>query len=323
MRKVVCVLFLFYISFLCIIGSVCYESDIWNEKTISTEVINFSKDKDYSNKQKYVNCLSKPYVSKNIDSKFKDAFENLKSNGVAIYFEDINNEYSWEMNSNKVYYSASTSKIFDVIYLIEQARKNKIDLNNTLTYDPIYARNSSKGMKNHSFYDKVTILKLIEYVLTYSDNSAHAMLVDYIGIDTLKSYFSDFNLEINEYNPYVRNYTATMAKKSLERMYELWQVDDDYTALVKKSMNNSILNYLKFDNTIIYHKYGLYEANFHDIGIYDGEYPYIIVVLTQYGNLERGIYGTMVKYVSEKVHSIYENNLKDKEAYCEQVKNDF
>lgn len=318
MRKVVYILFLFYILFIC---AICYKGFFEKKKTIFSQIINITKSNENFGKQKYTKCLNEPYASSNLNDEFSKAFENLKSKGVAIYLEDINNEYSWEMNSDKVYYSASTSKLFDVIYLIEQARNNKIDLNSTLTYSPNYARTSSKGLENHSFYEEITILKLIEYVLTYSDNAAHAMLIDYIGVDTLKEYFSDFNLQIYKSDPYVSNYTTTIAQNSLKRVYKLWGIDDEYTTLIKNSMNNSNLNYLKYDNKVFYHKYGLYNANFHDIGIYDDkEYPYIVVILTQYGNLGKSIYGPMVQDISKKIYEIYENNLKEKEAYCEQAK---
>ena len=314
MKKVVLVFYLFLILGLCLIY---YKSDFWRGKKVLSQSLNVFKDEEIIKKQEYMNCLNEPYASSTLDDEFTAAFEELKSSGVAIYFKDINNDYVWNMNSTKIYYSASTSKLFEVIYLVEEARKGNIDLNSTLVYKPSDARASSKGMKNHSFYDEISILKLIEYVLTYSDNTAHVMLINYIGVDTLKEYFSDLNLAISESDPYVRNYNAIIAKKSLERVYDLWQTEDDYTDLMKTSMANSNLNYLSFDDKIIYHKYGLYSVNYHDIGIYDGDNPYIIVVLTQYGNLERDIYGAKVQDISKKVYEIYSNNLKLKEEYCQ------
>ena len=98
-------------------------------------------------------------------------------------------------------------------------------------------------MQNHELYEKITISKLIEYILTFSDNTAHLMLINYIGIDTIKSYFNEYNLLITKTDPYIRNYTAEKAFKCLEKLYNLLEVNDKYSTLIKKGMNNNYLNF--------------------------------------------------------------------------------
>lgn len=274
------------------------------------------KDEEIINKQNYQECLLLPYKDDTLDTLFSEALSSYQSDEVAIYYKDINNDYVWNMNSTKIYYSASTSKLFEVIYLVEQAREGTIDLDSTLVYKPSDARQSSKGMKNHKFYEEFSLSKLINYLLTYSDNTAHIMLINYIGIDTLKAYFSDYNLVILQEDPYVRNYTAIIAERCLERLYSVIEIDDDYSTLIKDSMNNDYMNYLSFDDKVFYHKYGYYASSFHDIGIYDSDDPYIVVILTLYGNLGQNVFGSKVNEISKKIYEIYNKNQTLKENYC-------
>lgn len=237
--------------------------------------------------------------------------------GVAIYFKDLNNDYELKVNENKIYYSASTSKVFVVIYLLEKYRNNELDLETKLVYKPSDAMQGSIGMKQHKYYDEVSLSEMIKYMLVYSDNTAYFMLIKYIGLDNLKMYFEEYNLVMESYDPFIRNYTADLAIKSLDRLYKLLQVDDDYTKLIKESMNNRNMNYLNFDEKVFLHKYGYYDVSYHDIGIYDDiNYPYLIAILTLYGNNN---YDVKVKEISKKIFEIYNENLDLKEEYCQNL----
>ena len=204
-----------------------------------------------------------------------------------------------------------------VIYLLEQYRNNNLDLETKLVYKPSDAMQGSIGMKKHKYYDEVQISELISHMLEYSDNTAYFMLIKYVGLDTLKEYFKEYNLVMESYDPFIRNYSASLANKSLERLYNLLLVDDNYSKLIKNAMNNRNMNYLRFDDKVIYHKYGYYDVSYHDIGMYlDTDYPYFISVLTLYGN---GNYSEVVNNISKKVYEIYAKNLKLKEEHCKSL----
>lgn len=258
----------------------------------------------------YQKCMDTPYKSEKLDLMFE---ELTKEYNVAIYFKDLNNDYTLNLNSTKVYYSASAAKLFDVIYLVEEAREGNINLNDTLTYKPSDARQGSIGMKQHKYNDKVAIIEMIKYMLLYSDNTAHFMLVNYIGVDTINEYFSDINLHFTKEQPFCNNYTTLMAIYSLERIYDILKIDDEYSKVIKDAMNNNNMNYLKFDNVNILHKYGYYDMYYHDIGIYDSDNPYLIAILTLYGNSN---YQGKVKALSKGIYEIYSKNLEEKESIC-------
>lgn len=258
------------------------------------------------------NCLNEPYKSEKIDELFNELKNTYVNRGVAVSFKDLNNNYELNFNEEKIYYSASASKVFDVIYILE----NNIDLTESLVYRPDIDMKGSVGMKKHKYYDKVTLLELISHLLRYSDNTAHYMLIEYIGVDNLKNYFKEYNLNITVDDPFVRNYTATLARISIERLYNLLNSDNEDYKTIKDSMNNNNMNSLSFDNILINHKYGWYESTYHDIGFYDSDNPYVIAVLTTSGSSD---YNYVVNDISKKIYNIYTKNLELKREYCSNI----
>lgn len=258
------------------------------------------------------NCLNEPYKSEKIDELFNELKNTYVNRGDAVSFKDLNNNYELNFNEEKIYYSASASKVFDVIYILE----NNIDLTESLVYRPDIDMKGSVGMKKHKYYDKVTLLELISHLLRYSDNTAHYMLIEYIGVDNLKNYFKEYNLNITVDDPFVRNYTATLARISIERLYNLLNSDNEDYKTIKDSMNNNNMNSLSFDNILINHKYGWYESTYHDIGFYDSDNPYVIAVLTTSGSSD---YNYVVNDISKKIYNIYTKNLELKREYCSNI----
>jgi len=156
------------------------------------------------------------------------------------------------------------------------------------------------------------------YAISVSDNGAHRMLTDYIGVDNLRNYAHDtlgVNLTINE-NDRFGYMNVTTTNTLLKHVYELLQNDNEYTTLLKDAMNNTYYNALNFDDITYLHKYGYYNQYFHDIGIYDDYYnPYTISIFTLYGNPDTGALDE-VSNISKEIYNIYQTNLDKKEEYC-------
>ena len=288
-----------------------------NKNTFEEQTLNVFKDEEMLKKQKYLQCMNESFKDNSIDEEFANISNTYAKSGLAIYFKDLINNYELKLNENKIYYSASTSKVFMVIYLLEKYRNNELDLETKLVYKPSDAMQGSIGMTQHTYYDEVSLSEMIKHMLVYSDNTAYFMLIKYVGLDNLKTYFKEYNLVMESYDPFIRNYSADLAMKSLDRLYKLLQVDDEYTKLIKESMNNKNMNYLNFDDKVFLHKYGYYDVSYHDIGIYDDiDNPYLIAILTLYGNNN---YDVKVKEISKKIYELYNKNISLKEEYCQSV----
>ena len=93
-----------------------------NENTFMEQTLNAFKDEERLKKQKYLQCMNEPFKDTVVDEIFADISNIYAKSGVAIYFKDLNNDYELKVNENKIYYSASTSKVFVVIYLLEKYR---------------------------------------------------------------------------------------------------------------------------------------------------------------------------------------------------------
>lgn len=285
---------------------------------LSNRILEIEREKEKAKEKEkaYLDCMNNSYQSDDLKEQFETLFSNYKDQNIAIYFSDLNNKYEYFLNETKNYYSASTIKLFDAIYLIEQAKAGKIDLNDTITYTKEFRLVGSEGMKNHKIGDKVPIKVLIKYAISVSDNAAHFMLVKYIGANNLNNYFKNnynISLQITNERPFVYNYTASLANTSLKIIYDILKENDEYSNMLKEAMNNDYINGLNFDNFKFLHKYGFYDSVYIDIGIYDDKNPYLISILTLSG--EKG-YNTVVPKISKEIHEIYHNNLNKKEEYC-------
>lgn len=259
---------------------------------------NFKYDK---NMYLYNECMKTEY-----SKVYEEKLSSLDYKSSSIYFKDINNNYEYYYNKNRLYYSASAIKLLEVIYIGEQ----NIDINKTLVYKPSDARVSSIGMKSHKYYDSISIKDMVSYILKYSDNTAHFMLVDYIGAGTLNEYFKEYNINLTEEDPFISNFSLSLVANLLDRIYKLMD-NSEYGVMLRDAMNNDYDNYLNFSDVKFLHKYGLYDIIYHDLGIYDGEDPYFIAVLSTYGNNRE-----VVRQISKKIYEIYEENKKEKEDYC-------
>ena len=286
------------------------------KESLNVESKTVSSIEDNHSEEIYNECINEPYKMDNLDEKFNELFSKYESYGVSVSMTEINNNYSYYLNENKVYYSASTAKIFMAIYLMEQAREGNIDWDSTCTYLPQDKREASPYTNTHELNSEIKISDLLTYFLSVSDNAAYYILVRVIGCDTLNAYFSEkYNIELNYVStaPFIYNYTATFANQSLQILYNDLQIDDKYSELVRNAMNNNEENSLNFDNVTFLHKYGEFYTTFHDIGIYDSDNPYLISVLTTLGYQEND---SVVTQISKDIYTLYQENLTAKENYC-------
>ena len=278
----------------------------------NTELLELHAKLEANNK--YASCLITPYKSEEVDTLFNELLNTLNTNELSIYFEDLNNDYTLTINPDTIYYNASIIKLFDASYIID----NNVDLNDTITFTEEY-RNLAKeeGLLKYEVNSEIPIKDILYYLISVSENAAHRMLTDYIGVNNLKEYAKntlEVNLTINE-NDRFGYMNVTSTNTLLKHIYELLQNDNEYTTLLKDAMNNTYYNALNFDDKNFLHKYGYYSRYFHDIGIYDNTNPYTISIFTTFGNPDNGALDK-VSNISKEIYNIYQTNLNKKEEYC-------
>ena len=277
------------------------------------------EEEQKARQQKYDDCMNQPYKIESLDQEFNQLFDSYKNLNLAISFRDIKNDYVYFLNENKGYYSGCIVKPFSVIYLVQKARAGELSLNDTLTYMPEDKHQFSDYTDQHNFYDKIPIIDLIRYMFTNSDNSAYFIIMRSYGSQTFNQYFKEkygITLHFTNRHPFEASYTTKTSDQLLQLLYELLQVDDEATKVMKEALYNDIENTVSFDDIKLMHKYGEYDVWHNDTGIYEGDgnnHPYLVSIFTTRALTD---YKTMIPKVSKDLYTIYKKNMDSKEAYC-------
>lgn len=254
----------------------------------------------------------------------EDLTAYLKRNyDITVYYEDIATGFHYAYNTKKDYYAASTIKILDAIYIYQKAIAGEIDLDETITYRSEYLRTPSLEMKKHSLGEKITLRDLVKYAITVSDNTAHAMLLEYIGVSNLKSFGNSLGatktlIGGDEFG-YINSDDAFIY---LQALNETINSDSKLGKELQSYFISSDLNYLDIEenNILAGAKYGEYDYFFHNIGIVYDEYPYYLVILSAEGYRD---VKTIFRDVNSEVYAIhtkYHTSIEDacyKQVYPE------
>ncbi len=271
---------------------------------------------------KYDDCLARSYditaESEEI-KKYKTSLDSyFKANYVAsIYYEEEARGFSYHYNQDAIYYAASTIKMLVAIYIYDQVINDKLDLNKTITYQSKYVLNDSRKTKEHRIGAKISLKELVNYAITVSDNSAHAMLVDYIGFQKLKAYGQSLGAKYtltggDKYG----QITVGDAEVYLKKLNELF-ANPTYGEELKEIFILADQNYLSIaDKEIVSaHKYGEYYAVYHDIGIVYDQYPYYIAILTNSGIVNNE---DLITNINAKVYDLHELYIANQQTKCQQ-----
>lgn len=259
----------------------------------------------------YQQCLSDKTIPAEVANNLKaledTLYDYLGNYNVGFKYEELNFDYSLSHESDKVFYGASLIKLVDAIYLLD----NDIDLNLTKKYESKYKRAYSSKMDKRVIGEEVTLNDLMEYAISVSDNTAHIMLVDYIGFSKLQEYGKSLGAKvILQGGDNFGNQTADDTLLYLKKAYNLINENKNGQVL-QNALLNTKENSLNFDDVVFGHKYGSHEQYYHDIGIYFSKEPYLISVLSMHSNNR-----VVITNISKKVYEIHNKLIEEKENYC-------
>lgn len=269
----------------------------------------------------YNTCLKRTFVDDELTDKLitmKNDIDNyiVKNNYLtSILYEDLTTGFSYSYKPTTVYYGCSLIKIVDALYLINKAIDGEINLDTeTVTYTANYKRAFSSGMEKRSIGEKISLSDLITYAISVSDNSAHLMLLDYIGFNTLKTYGLSLGAKvILTGGDNFGNQTAEDTTIYLKEAYKIITENEEYGPFLKSIMDNNERNAFNIDTIKIYHKYGSYGDNYHDIGLSLEENPYAISIFTLH---ENSGYKQVVQGIHEKVRELHNSFYENRANIC-------
>lgn len=291
--------------------------------------------KQQENKKKldeeYNICLNQKYTEKEKSEEItkleNELTDYLKSYSLSVKFVDLKTNYTYSYNENKVYYAASTIKMLDAIYIYKNALEGNLDLESTKKYTRNFKVAYSAGLEKHKIGDMVSLRDLVKYAVTVSDNSAHQMLVDYIGFNNLKKYGNSLGAK----NTLIGgdNFGQIDVNDSIIYLTELYNFIEENSEL-SEELNSYFIesdeNFLKDEENGIKAatKYGEYGNTFHNNGIVYAENPYLLSVLTNLGK-KKG--STVIKTINKKIQELQAGVYENHTLYCQQkiysVQNDW
>lgn len=271
--------------------------------------------------EEYNNCLSE--VALEIDTTEVDALveelntyiqDNYKA---SILYEDLTYGYTYSYNPKTVYYGASTIKSLDALYIYTKAAAGEIDLNHTLTYTEDYVAGSSQEMGKKVFGTRVSLRNLVKYAVEVSDNSAHFMLLDYIGFNNLREFGKSLGATttlsgVDRFG----NLNANDGVIYMKAINEFINSNGDLGKELQTYFLNAEQNDLNLEefNILAAHKYGEYNPNYHDIGIVYAEHPYVVAILTK--EMGHSDFEDRVKDINYHVYELHQAYYNAREEVC-------
>lgn len=311
----------FYVLvFLVILVFVCLKKD--NKEFIQNEINNITNNHEEEIKEQqridYEACLIEKYSeddeTDDLDEKKEELLQIIKKYNPGLYYLDPVTGFSYIYNENVDFYAANTIKMLDALYIYNKALNDELDLDDTVTFQKRNYMGASKKMKKYNFGDEITLRELVEFAITVSDNTAHNMLVEYIGFNNLKEYGKSLGATKTLVGgDLFGQINVDDAMVYLKELYRFINDNNKYSVELKNFFLDSEQNYLDIpeDNINAAIKYGEYDYYYHENGIVFAKRPYLISILSTIGNNE-----DKFREINNKVYELHQTFYKNREESC-------
>lgn len=240
---------------------------------------------------------------------------------VAIYIKDLKSGKVFETHADRPFVSASLIKVPIMAATFKAIHDGRFSLDSSLIMKNLYRRGGSGNFRNIRSGTRLRVSRVLYTMISDSDNTAAAMLINLLGYDFLNEAFNDFGLKMTRINqkgmslsnyidPSSDNYTSAREMGFLlEKIYKRELVSDGFSDLMVEMMRGAnsrtrLAQYLP-ENWKLARKTGLLRKNCHDMGIvFTPKGDYIICVLTGH-NYNYGEAKTLIAGVGREVHNYF------------------
>jgi len=243
-----------------------------------------------------------PKLKETTETKDKDGKITKKTTvrtpSISLYYEDIENGYTYSYRGDTVYDSASCIKAPYALSLLTEATKEYEELTaagtdiasaelvydftgRSITYTKDMEEEGSGKIKENDPGMVYTHLDLMEYMLKYSDNVGYAQLKNAYGTQML----SDFVVKNRLTSMYKKmsNMSASDGGKIMHLIYDYMESGAVYSEFMYNAMLNSthtvMIGYAVSPAKTV-HKYGWDKGAYHDMAIVYDEHPFILVIMS-------------------------------------------
>ncbi|MFH1202461.1 MAG: serine hydrolase [Candidatus Omnitrophota bacterium] len=238
-----------------------------------------------------------------------------------IVVKDLRTGWKISFNEDRLFPSASLVKIPIMAACFQAAADGKIKLDQKITLRKLSKVSGSGILKNMPAGRKITVSRLIELMITQSDNTAANMLIDLLGFDYLNRYFRGLGLEKTNLSRKmmdfryrrkgIENYTTPddMAY-ILEAIYKRRLLGNEASRqcldLLERQKYNDRIPARLPAGTVVAHKTGLERHTCHDVGIiFTEKGDLLISVLTKHPATSR-LSKTFISRVALYAYNYYQ-----------------
>ncbi|MFT8315792.1 MAG: serine hydrolase [Clostridium sp.] len=226
-----------------------------------------------------------------IESAKQTAREYIGSKDVGVYCIDLKSGKNFGINENKIYYSASTGKLPGILYTQKKLNEGIISADTQFKYHdyvndiPGAMIRGGTGKLQNNIYDgkSISVVILLKYTCSYSDNLASNMLGYYVcnkNDGVFKSYIS--NIISRNIVKFAKEFSAKETALLMKSIYN--QGGQSINNLQNTSWDKvKIPKYLPVK---VAHKIGINGAYNHDVAVVYGNNPYVISIMTKGGSDE-------------------------------------
>ena len=286
-----------------------------NNKNEEIRNLKIQQEKDFND------CIDRPFDERDKTDEMLIKEEELRDYLVnkykaSVLYEDLSNGFTFSYNDDVTYYAASTIKILDALYLYTKAANGEVDLGDTIVFTKKFGIRSGHLYSDYEYGDKIPLRTIITYDIHYSDNLAHAMLVDYIGKSNLRNFATSLGAKnVLNTGDNFGNITVHDAICYVKALNEFILSNGSLGNELKNIFVNALQNDLAISNLGIAaaHKYGEYNSYYHDIGIVYDKNPYVIAILTTEG---RNDFESIIRDINEHVYELHAAYYENRNNMC-------
>lgn len=213
---------------------------------------------------------------------------------IGVYFSDLLDNDSLEINSDLKFPSASIIKVFIMAYIMNLVYINKLDINQKFDIKPNSNNRNELGiLSNINTPIQLDLRDIITLMIIDSDNVATNILINIIDEDDINDFIKEIKCQdtyiSGELNIYHENYSFTTPRDTYIILNKIYNKDLPYSdfmldVLIRQKYNNRIPFFIVNDisNLKIAHKTGTLDGIAHDIAIiFTERFKYILCVMTK------------------------------------------
>lgn len=242
--------------------------------------INIQEEMSYIKK---VSVQEETSSLENLENKIKDYLGN-ELNNVGLIYYDLTTNKKISINADELFTAASTYKVGMNIVAYNMVKEGSLSLNDSIKYSSGYYEEGTGILQSQidtTLNSPISIQKLLDYSIIYSDNIATNMVNEKLGgfnsVRQAVSYFTG----VSEPTVSGNVITPETEFRLLKNLYSN-RFDEYYAHLIEvmktTEFHDRIDKYLPYN--LVAHKIGSYDSYINDVGIIFTDKPYILVIYT-------------------------------------------